>query len=83
MSRIPYNFHQSITSLPVDTLPQVLIFHFEDNKIKEGWVAVDALTAIQQLGAVKATSSKATRKTLLCLSIHCINISICHRQGKG
>ncbi|HEY6884936.1 MAG TPA: hypothetical protein VI278_12965 [Nitrososphaeraceae archaeon] len=40
-------------------MPQILIFHFEDNKIKEGWVVVDALTAIQQLGAVKATSSKA------------------------
>ena len=34
------------------------IFHFQDNKIKEGWV-VDALTAAIQLGAVKATSTEA------------------------
>ncbi len=32
------------------------IFHFQDNKIKEGWVVVDALTAAIQLGAVKSTS---------------------------
>jgi hypothetical protein len=31
------------------------IFHFQDNKIKEGWVVVDALTAAIQLGAVKST----------------------------
>jgi steroid delta-isomerase-like uncharacterized protein len=35
------------------------IFHFQDNKIKEGWVVVDALSAALQLGAVKATSSNA------------------------
>lgn len=35
------------------------IFHFQDNKIKEGWVVVDALTAAIQLGAVKATSTEA------------------------
>jgi len=35
------------------------IFHFQDNKIKEGWVVVDALTAALQLGAVKALSSEA------------------------
>jgi steroid delta-isomerase-like uncharacterized protein len=35
------------------------IFHFQDNKIKEGWVVVDALTAALQLGAVKAISSDA------------------------
>ena len=35
------------------------IFHFQDNKIKEGWVVVDALTAAIQLGAVKSTSSEA------------------------
>ena len=35
------------------------VFHFQDNKIKEGWVVVDALTAALQLGAVKATSSDA------------------------
>ena len=33
------------------------IFHFQDNKINEGWVVVDALTAAIQLGAVKSTSS--------------------------
>ena len=33
------------------------IFHFQDNKIKEGWVVVDGLTAALQLGAVKATAS--------------------------
>ena len=31
------------------------IFHFQDNKIKEGCVVVDALTAAIQLGAVKST----------------------------
>jgi steroid delta-isomerase-like uncharacterized protein len=35
------------------------IFHFQDNKIKEGWVVVDGLTAALQLDAVKATSSEA------------------------
>jgi steroid delta-isomerase-like uncharacterized protein len=35
------------------------IFHFQDNKIKEGWVLVDALPAALQLGAVKALSSEA------------------------
>ncbi len=35
------------------------IFHFQDNKIKEGWIVVDGLTAALQLGAVKATSSEA------------------------
>jgi steroid delta-isomerase-like uncharacterized protein len=35
------------------------IFHLRDNKIREGWVVVDALTAALQLGAVKATSSEA------------------------
>jgi steroid delta-isomerase-like uncharacterized protein len=35
------------------------IFHFQDNKIKEGWVVVDGLTAALQLGAVKPTSSEA------------------------
>jgi steroid delta-isomerase-like uncharacterized protein len=30
------------------------IFHFQGNKIKEGWVVVDALTPALQLGAVKA-----------------------------
>jgi steroid delta-isomerase-like uncharacterized protein len=35
------------------------IFHFQDNKIKEGWVVVDALTAAIQLGAIKSTSSEA------------------------
>jgi steroid delta-isomerase-like uncharacterized protein len=35
------------------------IFHFQNNKIKEGWVVVDALTAALQLGAVKPTSSEA------------------------
>jgi len=35
------------------------IFHFQDNKMKEGWVVVDALTAALQLGAVKALSSEA------------------------
>ena len=35
------------------------MFHFQDNKIKEGWVVVDALTAAIQLGAVKSTSSEA------------------------
>ena len=35
------------------------IFHFQDNKIKEGWVVVDALTAAIQLGAVKSTSSES------------------------
>jgi steroid delta-isomerase-like uncharacterized protein len=34
------------------------IFHFQNNKIKEGWVVVDALTAAIQLGAVKSTSSE-------------------------
>jgi hypothetical protein len=35
------------------------IFHIQDDKIKEGWVVVDALTAAIQLGAVKSTSSEA------------------------
>ena len=35
------------------------MFHLQDNKIKEGWVVVDALTAAIQLGAVKSTSSEA------------------------
>jgi len=35
------------------------MFHFQDNKIKEGWVVVDALTAAIQLGAIKSTSSEA------------------------
>jgi steroid delta-isomerase-like uncharacterized protein len=35
------------------------IFHFQDNKIKEGWVVVDGLTAALHLGAVKALSSEA------------------------
>ncbi|MFL6382799.1 MAG: ester cyclase [Nitrososphaeraceae archaeon] len=35
------------------------IFYFQDNKIREGWVVVDALTAALQLGAVKAISSDA------------------------
>jgi steroid delta-isomerase-like uncharacterized protein len=35
------------------------IFHFQNNKIKEGWVVVDGLTAALQLGAVKAISSEA------------------------
>jgi steroid delta-isomerase-like uncharacterized protein len=35
------------------------IFHFQDNKIKEGWVVVDALTAAIQLGAIKSTSPEA------------------------
>jgi predicted ester cyclase len=35
------------------------IFHFQDNKIKEGWVVVDALTAAIQLGTVKTTSTEA------------------------
>jgi steroid delta-isomerase-like uncharacterized protein len=34
------------------------IFHFQNNKIKEGWVVVDGLTAALQLGAVKAISSE-------------------------
>ena len=43
------------------------IFHFQDNKIKEGWVVVDALTAAIQLGAIKSTSSEADQK-FICLS---------------
>jgi len=35
------------------------IFHFEDNKINEGWVVVDALTPALQLGAVKPLLSEA------------------------
>ena len=35
------------------------MFHFQDNKIKEGWVVVDALTAAIQLGAINLTSSEA------------------------
>jgi len=35
------------------------IFHFQDNKINEGWVVVDALTPALQLGAVKALLSEA------------------------
>ena len=35
------------------------IFHFQDNKIKEGWVVVDALTAAIQLGVIKLPSSEA------------------------
>ena len=35
------------------------IFYFQDNKIREGWVVVDALTAALQLGAVNAISSDA------------------------
>jgi len=35
------------------------MFHFQDNKIKEGWVVVDALTAAIQLGAIKLPSSEA------------------------
>lgn len=35
------------------------IFHFKDNKIKEGWVVVDALTAALEIGAVKSVSSEA------------------------
>ena len=35
------------------------MFHFQDNKIKEGWVVVDALTAAMQLGAINLTSSEA------------------------
>jgi len=35
------------------------IFHFKDNETKEGWVAVDALTAALEIGAVKAISSEA------------------------
>ena len=34
------------------------MFHFQDNKIKEGWVVVDALTAAIQLGAINLTSSE-------------------------
>jgi steroid delta-isomerase-like uncharacterized protein len=35
------------------------IFHFQDNKIKEGWVVVDALTAALELGAVKELTTSA------------------------
>ena len=35
------------------------MFHFQDNKIKEGWVVVDALTAAIQLGVIKLPSSEA------------------------
>lgn len=35
------------------------IFHFQDNKIKEGWVVIDALTPALELGAVKPMSSEA------------------------
>ena len=35
------------------------MFHFQDNKIKEGWVVVDALTAAIQLGAINLPSSEA------------------------
>ena len=31
----------------------VIIFHFRNNKIKEGWVVVDGLTAALQIGAIK------------------------------
>jgi len=31
----------------------VIIFHFRNNKIKEGWVVVDGLTAAIQIGAIK------------------------------
>jgi steroid delta-isomerase-like uncharacterized protein len=31
----------------------VIIFHFQNNKIKEGWVVVDGLTAALQIGAIK------------------------------
>ena len=31
----------------------VIIFHFRNNKIKEGWVVVDRLTAALQIGAIK------------------------------
>ena len=32
---------------------EVIIFHFQFNKIKEGWVVVDGLTAALQIGAIK------------------------------
>ena len=35
------------------------MFHFQDNKIKEGWVVVDALTAAIQLGAINLPTSEA------------------------
>src|SRR5215831_14163755 len=35
------------------------IFHLQDNKNREGWVVVDALTAALQLGSVKVISSEA------------------------
>jgi len=35
------------------------MFHFQDNKIKEGWVVVDALTAAIQLGAINLSTSEA------------------------
>jgi steroid delta-isomerase-like uncharacterized protein len=31
----------------------VIIFHFQNNKIKEGWVVVDGLTAALQIWAIK------------------------------
>lgn len=35
----------------------VIIFHFQNHKIKEGWVVVDGLTAALQIGAIKIVSS--------------------------
>ena len=35
----------------------VIIFHFQNNKIKEGWVVVDGLTAALQIGAIKIVNA--------------------------
>lgn len=35
----------------------VIIFHFQNNKIKEGWVVVDGLTAAIQIGAIKIVNA--------------------------
>jgi predicted SnoaL-like aldol condensation-catalyzing enzyme len=50
---------KEIPGVPTTNKDFMNMFHFQDNKIKEGWVVVDALTAAIQLGAINLPSSEA------------------------